>query len=978
MSKILKRRIDPIKNISPVSIAQYRNGWEGFVKWCEDFVYISIYQEGSDVASWCPLRNLPKKKNPRTNRSPNDFWQNVKEALREALQMKDNRFKHRLIILCWQRGESKCERKGSRVLMYDGTVKKVEDVAIGDLLMGDDNTPRKVLSLKNGKEELFEIKPNRGESLFVTGDHVLSLKKKTNVRHKTSIFKKNEEYGKIIDISVNDFQKQSNYFKNNHMLFRIPIEFPEQELKIDPYFLGLWLGDRVSTYPSITTMNKEIVEYIEWYAKEIKQTVSVQKKIKTTKETLYSIVENDHQEQNHLLNLLREYNLIENKHIPQEYKINSRENRMKLLAGLIDSDSCLNRKFFCIITKRKVLCDDILFLARSLGFYAEATKIIGRIKKLNFEGEYYRIGISGDYFVIPTRLKVVSSRRMNKDILLSNIKEIKSVGKQEYYGFMLDGNGRYVRGDFTVTHNSLAACLIQLWKFFNWPRQQIMLGANSKDQVKFVHFDIMRDIILNSPALLDMVGGQKNIQEKEIRLTDRNGNVKSIIRSISSFSGIVSNITGYTFSEIFDMKNPKFFVQLDGSIRNIPNALGVIDSTVSSKDHILYKLYISWLMQKTTTIYFSYRYSLRGQQEDYWNPNMDQAQLEDYRSKFPFGEFERYFQNLWEASSQKVFTKEIVDEIGFLGADNTELNHEVVTSILNDRKNAMIAIDNLQNKITSVHEFNKNLTILQNKIKNLESRLMPMDKLYKLCDSFSQPKPIGLDALMTLSNHFQTDFAILAGLDMADPFAKHIRARSVVTVVAKGLPNSRTNPHLVSSIDLLNPRYIYFLVGVFAVPDNSLDLAKDYLEEVHWLLDGIDVLCSERYGSWDMLNWGEEKGIMFEHVFPTYDKQREAFKELFLSIHQGRFKSPKLYVPGTKTDNILTEELLMFDHDQNKKWFGSPEKNDSHGVQDDTIFSLMWCLYGGRNLTSYNFRSRNLSNKDFGNYYQKEKLYGTY
>ncbi len=53
---------------------------------------------------------------------------------------------------------------------------------------------------------------------------------------------------------------------------------------------------------------------------------------------------------------------------------------------------------------------------------------------------------------------------------------------------------------------SLGACLIQLWKFFCWPRQLIMLGANSRDQVKFVHYDIMRDIILNSPKLFWAVG----------------------------------------------------------------------------------------------------------------------------------------------------------------------------------------------------------------------------------------------------------------------------------------------------------------------------------------------------------------------------------------------------------------------------------------------------------------------------------------
>jgi hypothetical protein len=108
---------------------------------------------------------------------------------------------------------------------------------------------------------------------------------------------------------------------------------------------------------------------------------------------------------------------------------------------------------------------------------------------------------------------------------------------------------------------SFKAVLIQMWKFFNWAKQQIMLCANSKDQSKFVHFDEITSIIRNSPNLIKIVG-RKNIQEKEVRLKDARGNVVSCIRSISSFSGIVSNITGYTFSEIFEMKKPDFFSQV--------------------------------------------------------------------------------------------------------------------------------------------------------------------------------------------------------------------------------------------------------------------------------------------------------------------------------------------------------------------------------------------------------------------------------
>jgi intein/homing endonuclease len=75
-------------------------------------------------------------------------------------------------------------------------------------------------------------------------------------------------------------------------------------------------------------------------------------------------------DKNKLLNYLKYHNLINNKHIPEIYKCNSRENRLKLLAGLIDSDGSYDKvnNSLEITQKNKKLADDILFLVRSLGF----------------------------------------------------------------------------------------------------------------------------------------------------------------------------------------------------------------------------------------------------------------------------------------------------------------------------------------------------------------------------------------------------------------------------------------------------------------------------------------------------------------------------------------------------------------------------------------------------------------------------------
>ena len=70
----------------------------------------------------------------------------------------------------------KCECKGTRIRMFDGSVKNIEDIIVGDKLMGIDSTPRTVKSLARGKEKLYEIEytgiDEKGK-MTVTGEHTL-------------------------------------------------------------------------------------------------------------------------------------------------------------------------------------------------------------------------------------------------------------------------------------------------------------------------------------------------------------------------------------------------------------------------------------------------------------------------------------------------------------------------------------------------------------------------------------------------------------------------------------------------------------------------------------------------------------------------------------------------------------------------------------------------------------------------------------
>ena len=69
--------------------------------------------------------------------------------------------------------EAGCHAAGTEIIMYDGSLKKVEDIKVGDILMGDDGTPRNVLELHSGVDQMYRIIPKVGEPQVVNSNHIL-------------------------------------------------------------------------------------------------------------------------------------------------------------------------------------------------------------------------------------------------------------------------------------------------------------------------------------------------------------------------------------------------------------------------------------------------------------------------------------------------------------------------------------------------------------------------------------------------------------------------------------------------------------------------------------------------------------------------------------------------------------------------------------------------------------------------------------
>ncbi len=355
-------------------------------------------------------------------------------------------------------GAGKCVGLNTPILMYDGAIKMVQDIKVGDVIMGDDSTPRNVLTLARGRETMYKVIPTKGDPYIVNESHILSLKYSSAVNKQTP-------KGTVIDIPVLDYLNlpKSYHGKGGVLVgYRVPIVFPRVKVELDPYLLGYWLGDGWSKGTGITTQESTVLKYLTSDCFQNKHpSLYLQY---TGSQYDYRINSVKYTHQNVMMDFLRENNLVNNKHIPHNYKCNDRSVQLELLAGLIDSDGYYQQNCYEIIQKNETLLDDILFVARSLGFaaYKHACKKSCMYKGEKREGTYYKASISGhglEDIPVKSHRKKAHPRKQIKDALNTRIR-LEKLDVDDYYGFEIDGNHRFVLGDFTVTHNTVMALKI--------------------------------------------------------------------------------------------------------------------------------------------------------------------------------------------------------------------------------------------------------------------------------------------------------------------------------------------------------------------------------------------------------------------------------------------------------------------------------------------------------------------------------------
>lgn len=410
-------------------------------------------------------------------------------------RMQENKF-DAVIVIEGNRGLGKTQTKGSKVLMSNGSWKNVEDIKIGDEVISPQPdgsiTYEKVVHLHQRFEpdiyDVIQVTRERKKLYSCAKNHEIPILRISHPRKKEN----GVYHGKrksIQKLDLYEAQRISQmYSKGSHICsFSSPkVEYKYPNSSINPYCLGVWLGDGHFTKDlGITTIDEPIINA---FLEENYSPINVQGKENTHAKTYrFSLLGELAKE---LTRLGLRYKTSYSKFIPQECMLSSSNYRLELLAGLIDTDGYVMKKkdnHISITTASEQLATDIENLVFSLGGHS-------RIRKIKKKSQSGRIG---DYFTVKISFKdpsIIPLRTKKKERIGGIMKHdprhvaIQVKKRKEgcmVYGFSLTGKSKwYITDSWMVTHNST-------------------LGYHIANRVKTHPFSPKKDILYKRQEIID-------------------------------------------------------------------------------------------------------------------------------------------------------------------------------------------------------------------------------------------------------------------------------------------------------------------------------------------------------------------------------------------------------------------------------------------------------------------------------------------
>ena len=366
------------------------------------------------------------------------------------------------------RSHAKALKLDTKVYTENGS-ETIKNIKIGQKIIGNDGKLTKII----GKSQIFhkkcyEIVFSNGETITASEDHLWSVITKS----------KSDYYSTAKTITTSDV-------KVGMLLPHIePItSFTKKHYDIDPYTLGVWLGDGTSSSGSVTTPDDFIMEKIHGYRVGSRLLVRVP----------------------NLTSKLRKCNLKGNKHIPDIYQYGDYEQRRSLICGLMDTDgTVMHDGTYQFDNTNLQIIKGLQKLLRSFGVTTNIRKSKGRYKR---DGEVieckdtYRLQFQSDidFFTLPRKLnKHKKGTTRKRYIRIESIREVESTPTQ---CLMVDNESKlFLCGEtYLPTHNSSCFTVVYpLWVIGNNPNIRILIVSNSASQAQAFLREIKDKITKNS------------------------------------------------------------------------------------------------------------------------------------------------------------------------------------------------------------------------------------------------------------------------------------------------------------------------------------------------------------------------------------------------------------------------------------------------------------------------------------------------
>lgn len=380
------------------------------------------------------------------------------------------------------------------VLTPDGYV-PIGSLSVGNLVIGRDGWPTRVIGVfPQGMQPTYRMTFNDGTDVLCSEDHLWTVRSSSG-KHRGAPWQ-----------VMTTKELSGVLHRHMHIPMCGPVRFPFQNLPVDPYVLGVLLGDG-TLGQSVRFDGPD-----DWIVREVSRRLSGVADVKLYRKTHYGITTKPG-EPNPVLDAMRSLGLIGlsslEKHIPGIYMMGDVAQRKALLAGIMDTDGSIDRNGYCeFSTSSHALALQVRELANSLGGTA---KIATRVPRYTHNGEKrtgapsYRLSIKMPFcpFWLPRKAERWRDPATMQKQAHRLVKSIEPVGEHESVCIKVDAeDALFLTQHCIVTHNTHSAARVAVWFYKCFPGAQVYTtAAPPEDNLRRLLWGEISNVAVKRPEL---------------------------------------------------------------------------------------------------------------------------------------------------------------------------------------------------------------------------------------------------------------------------------------------------------------------------------------------------------------------------------------------------------------------------------------------------------------------------------------------